>query len=819
MSDLFLRLRPRLPTLLLALLIIAYILYFSWYTINRHNTLNSYAADLSLIDQPMWNTARGPGGLMESTWGDRQQPRLAEHFEPILIPLAYLFFIWDDVRILLIVQSVALGLGALPVFWIARHQLKRNDRPDFEQPSQPVPAGWAGLVFSAVYLLSPHLQAANIADFHADPLVVTPLLFAFWYATQSRWAWMWLWSLIAMMTKENLPTLTAMLGLLLVIDAYRTKSSVFNYHPPQTVPRTQLLHGLTLSLVSTAWFLIATFVIVSPLAQQYFGTTGPIYFASRFDGSPATLGALLQEPARWRYLLGLIASFGFLPLLAPDLLLLGLPVFIANFLSNFPGQYSGEQHYSAPLTAVLVLAAIFGTRRLISAISLREMNGQHSRVTALIFSLLWLSGWSLAYHGLHGWTPFSIRTEWYQLSSTAEQLPGLAGQIPADARVSSSPAVHPHLAHRRINYVFPTVKDAEYLLVDITDISGAHPYDVHATLQDMLNEDWQLLQANQGLILAKKGAAPPAAPPCSDLLPLPCRFYEFAHSNQPPQFAASVAFGDGQLHLVGYDVLDDPDDGITFRFYWQATGALPEDLRLWPLIYSEAGQILSDSSQVPMIAPVWYPPQTWEANRLIVTETLPLQLPDRFHLGLATGLTAASFRDPTLRLPVSGSSSTDGRWTQLASFKRQGPYLIHLSPQPTLQPFSPVSARFGPAIALTGYRLDENTFRPEAAMPLVLQWTTDQPPPADYTVFIHLLGPDGQLVSQSDSYPTWLTARPTSRWPLRQPILDSHSLKLPDQLPPGTYSLVMGLYDAQTGERLPLPDGHTAYQLTELQLE
>ena len=109
-------LKAHLPQLLLALFIIAYAAYFSWYTINRHNTLNSYTADLSLIDQPMWNTVRGPGGFMELTWGDRQQPRLAEHFEPVLLPLALLFSLWDNVRVLLIAQSLALALGALPVF-------------------------------------------------------------------------------------------------------------------------------------------------------------------------------------------------------------------------------------------------------------------------------------------------------------------------------------------------------------------------------------------------------------------------------------------------------------------------------------------------------------------------------------------------------------------------------------------------------------------------------------------------------------------------------------------------------------------------------
>ena len=169
-----------IPHLLLALSIILYTVYFSWYTINRHNTLNSYAADLSLIDQPLWNTVRGPGGFMELTWGDHQQPRLAEHFEPILIPLALLFFLWDDVRILLIAQSLALALGALPVFWIAKYQLTisntqrvlREQLPTFGNYQPSVITTWAALVFAVVYLLFPQLQAANIADFHADNQLV-----------------------------------------------------------------------------------------------------------------------------------------------------------------------------------------------------------------------------------------------------------------------------------------------------------------------------------------------------------------------------------------------------------------------------------------------------------------------------------------------------------------------------------------------------------------------------------------------------------------------------------------------------------------------
>jgi uncharacterized membrane protein len=827
-----------MPRFLLAGLITAYAIYFSVYTINRHNTLHSYTADLSLIDQPIWNTVIGPGGFMELTWGSQQQPRLAEHFEPILVPLALLFYLWDDVRIQLIAQSIALALGAIPVYWITKAQLTINNEQLTNQTSNPAAlrsgdyslqslfsnlSSWAGLAFAAVYLFYPHLQAANIADFHADPFVVTPLLLAFWYATQKRWGWMWFWALVVMATKETLPTLAAMLGIWLIATADRQWLTVKTPLGNSAVNGqwSVVIHGFGLILVGAAWFLIATFFIVAPLARQYFGTDGPIYLVNRYAGETYWLDMLL-EPARWQYLAGLLAATGFLPLLAPELLLLGLPVLLANFFSNFPGQYSGEQHYSAPLVAVFILAAIYGVRRLIKKAPSRQINHQNAKVTTLIAALLWLLTWSLAYHAFHGWTPFSIRTEIYAMTSAAARLPDMAARIPPQAVVSASAALHPHLAHRQVIYTFPTIQEAEYLLVDVTDIPGVHPNDARARLLDLLNHEWQILEADQGLILAQKSSAasPADSPlPCLYLSPEkedaflpPCSFYDFARTAAAPSTPAQLSFGDDRLRLLGYDVHDDPDNGVTFRFYWQTSAPLPEDLHLWPLIYDDWGRLLNDPAQVPMIATVWYPPQRWQPGETIVTTSLPQLLPDTFHLGLAVG-PAGSLTEPGRRWPVTqANQAIAGHWAQLASFKRQGPFLTGLMPIPTFQPLTPAYVAFGPTIQLTGYWFDQAA-KPGQTLPVLLQWQADSPPPADYTVFIHLLAADGARVAQSDVYPTWLTAQPTSQWPPGQPILDSHQLVLPLNLPLGAYTLQVGLYNNQTLARLPLANGPDALVL------
>jgi hypothetical protein len=73
-----------------------------------------------------------------------------------------------------------------------------------------------------------------------------------------------------------------------------------------------------------------------------------------------------------------------------------------------------------------------------------------------------------------------------------------------------------------------------------------------------------------------------------------------------------------------------------------------------------------------------------------------------------------------------------------------------------------------------------------------------------YKVFVHLVGPAG-LVAQSDAEPAG-NARPLTSWVRDEVIADTHEIVLPAALPPGEYTLQVGLYDLRDGRRLPLLD-------------
>lgn len=88
---------------------------------------------------------------------------------------------------------------------------------------------------------------------------------------------------------------------------------------------------------------------------------------------------------------------------------------------------------------------------------------------------------------------------------------------------------------------------------------------------------------------------------------------------------------------------------------------------------------------------------------------------------------------------------------------------------------------------------------------MTLVWESLTPVAADYTVFVHLLNPDGTLAAGSDGQP--LDGRyPTSYWSPGEQITDVRQW-LPD-LPPGIYQLEVGLYQLDSGERLSLSGPH-----------
>lgn len=105
------------------------------------------------------------------------------------------------------------------------------------------------------------------------------------------------------------------------------------------------------------------------------------------------------------------------------------------------------------------------------------------------------------------------------------------------------------------------------------------------------------------------------------------------------------------------------------------------------------------------------------------------------------------------------------------------------------------------------------------AFALVLTWQAERRVDRSYKVFVHALDDAGQLVAQHDGIPG-AGRRPTHSWQAGVEVTDRHGLLLPAS---GTtrspLHIRVGLYDPETGRRLPLGSGRDAVGLLTLATE
>lgn len=102
----------------------------------------------------------------------------------------------------------------------------------------------------------------------------------------------------------------------------------------------------------------------------------------------------------------------------------------------------------------------------------------------------------------------------------------------------------------------------------------------------------------------------------------------------------------------------------------------------------------------------------------------------------------------------------------------------------------------------------EGELSPGQILRLDLAWQAAEPIPEAYKVFVHLQAAGGRLAAQRDAEPLDGT-RPTTGWHPGETIADRAGLWLPADLAPGEYRLLLGLYDAVTGERVPVGSGES----------
>jgi uncharacterized membrane protein len=469
----------RLPTpqALLATGIAAYAAGFAALSVLRHEAFFTGRFDLGNMVQAVWSTAHGDPLEMTNLHGE-QISRLAAHVDPILVLFAPLWWIWPSPNLLLVVQALAVGLGAVPVFLLARKHLGSAS---------------AGLGFAIAYLLYPATGWLTLNEFHPVALATPLLLFAFWYLDQDRLLPFALFAIAASLCKEEIALVAAGFGIWYAIA------------------RRRWIAGGAIAAVGAAWSAIAIAVLI-----PHYNAGAESAFYGRYSEVGGSAGGILKtvftDPLRileaafssrdLRFLLELLAPLAALSLLAPLVLIAALPELAINLLSATTTQTSIRFHYTAGLIPPLVIAAVLGAKRLP-----RRFVPITVVVATVIASYLLgpIPGWRHVPGGQEFQATAGQVSRHDRVAERALEL------IPDDAVVSATNTLGAHLSARQRILSFPFLHDATWVAADETQPGYA---DRHAPLPTAVqlaalrrNPDWRLVFQEDGVLVFRRSPA------------------------------------------------------------------------------------------------------------------------------------------------------------------------------------------------------------------------------------------------------------------------------------------------------------------------
>jgi uncharacterized membrane protein len=418
-------------------LTVAWTLLYATLAVLRHVSWHSTAFDLAVFDQVYWNTLHGR--ILESTL-DRGvcEPTsfFGGHLSLIHFALLPFYAVVPRAETLVVLQTIAIGIGVWPIHLIAREVL----RPGAER-----------LAWVVAYLLAAVLSWMALFDFHSVPFAIAPLGFALLFLVRRRY-WSAVGALVAsFVVKEELPLVAlGFVAYLLLVRAW--------------APAAALLAA------SIAWFVLAVQVVIPAFAGGEYRYTS--FYASLGANEAEIVRTVVTDPARTLAVLfndGRVKLRYLFAIFGPGLgLVLGsfryavvvLPTLAYSLLSDYSHQYSLQTHYPA----VLIPLAM-GT----SAIGMSRLRG---RLRAVAPGAVVAASLGLAF--LYGDVPVGPKFDPTRFTRDPryDAIASELAAIPADAHVSASDFIAAQLAQRRFLYEYSyqqTCGKADVVILDVAD--------------------------------------------------------------------------------------------------------------------------------------------------------------------------------------------------------------------------------------------------------------------------------------------------------------------------------------------------------------
>ena len=390
--------------------------------------------DFGNMVQAIWSTAQGRPLQVTNVSGD-EVSRLSIHVDPVLALFAPFWAALPSPETVLLVRIVAVSLGALPVFWIARRHLASE--------------GIASLLALA-YLAYPWL-AWTALEPHPVTLAIPLLLYCVWALDADRLVAFVPFAALAALTGELVGLTLALIGLWYAFSRGRRRAGL-------------VIALLGDRLVSLRRVRRRTGVLgksAAPTTGTSWGSEGRRRASSgRSSPHPGAIASALFTGRDVLYVLALALPLGGLFVLAPGLAAAALPQLLQNGLAGPTAMTDPRQHYSAVVIPIAISATVLG----IAGLSVRRQALAAKVVFGLCLGLSVVVG---AWPGVPGKVPAWDAVDFSP--AHVDALRAAVGLVPDNAAVSSTNKAGSHLSARRYYYSVPVLGRADWIVLDTQD--------------------------------------------------------------------------------------------------------------------------------------------------------------------------------------------------------------------------------------------------------------------------------------------------------------------------------------------------------------
>lgn len=471
--------------------LLGYCALLCWFSLLDHRNLATTVYDLGIYDNLVWQTAHGHFLDCSLIRGGNH---MSAHFDPILLLIAPLYLLYPHAETLLVVQTLWLASGALPLWLLARRRLKNE---------------WMATILTVVYFLYPALHGVNMFDFHSVALMVPLAMWAVYLLDCGHLRRYWLVFALLLATREDMSLLNCFIGAYAILIG-RTRTG---------------LATVAVSLMYLAY--VKAFVMAdSSLLMSADKAYSYIYFYEEMiphekEGARGLFTTLLTNPLfallvlfkeeKLLFFFHLLLPLLALPFVAGRKVVLMLHGLLFLGLASRKHLFSLHYQYSALLFPMLFAALPDGLARAVDSERLRKLGLARARVAwTLLLGMLtgsllvsWKRGVLFENASfVAGWTRLERRPTQHMLDRYAK-VQEIVARVGPDAKVTVSHEIGPHFSNRRYAYHWPMIADAQYVVL-FTDVYSFSKDDDRRYKRLVERGKFRVLEDTMGLILLER---------------------------------------------------------------------------------------------------------------------------------------------------------------------------------------------------------------------------------------------------------------------------------------------------------------------------